>query len=226
MWCQPQMSYCNVTPIWAKNRNIDSRIPRSNQILRLSATLANQGASFIRGSLRQQKIKWTTKCRLISPASACTVCHSGRGWIQKNLDRKRCKNTRWATNGAVKIFQTYLKAKNMSETFENFTNLQMRNMMTLLANFTLRSDKRMVINIRDLACFLYGMDSIYTFRSLEMLTSWRIQLFKYLINYSQQSPNCPKTWNVREQWHIIRPLKKLVPDPFALISVRSITRSP
>jgi MoaA/NifB/PqqE/SkfB family radical SAM enzyme len=38
-----------------------------------------------------------------------------------------------------------------------------------------------VINIRDLVCFLYGMDSIYTFRPLEMLSSWRIQLFKYLI---------------------------------------------
>jgi len=54
------------------------------------------------------------------------------------------KNTHRATNGAVKIFRTYLKAKNMPETFENFTNRQMRNLMTFLANFTLslRSDKR------------------------------------------------------------------------------------
>jgi hypothetical protein len=35
--------------------------------------------------------------------------------------KKNAKNTRRATNGAVKIFRTYLKAKNMSETFENFT---------------------------------------------------------------------------------------------------------
>ena len=83
--------------------------------------------------------------------------------FRRMLNEKDAKNTRRATNGAVKIFQTYLKAKNMSETFENVTNLQMRNMMTLLSNFTLRSDKRMVINIRDLACFIYGMDSIDTF---------------------------------------------------------------
>jgi hypothetical protein len=37
------------------------------------------------------------------------------------LNEKNAKNTRRATNGAVKIFRTYLKAKNMPETFENFT---------------------------------------------------------------------------------------------------------
>jgi hypothetical protein len=38
------------------------------------------------------------------------------------LREKDANNTRRATNGAVKIFRTYLKAKNMPETFENFTN--------------------------------------------------------------------------------------------------------
>ena len=32
------------------------------------------------------------------------------------------KNTRSTTNGAVKIFRAFLKAKNMPETFENVTN--------------------------------------------------------------------------------------------------------
>ena len=84
------------------------------------------------------------------------------------LREKDANNTHRATNGAVKIFRTYLKAKNMRKRLKIS---QMRNLMTLLANFTLRSDKRMVINIRDLACFLCGMDSIDTFRSLEKLTS-------------------------------------------------------
>ena len=74
----------NVTPIWAKNRNIDSRIPRSNQILRLSATLANQGASFIRGSLRQQKIKWTTNCRLLARFATVDEAEFRRILIEKD----------------------------------------------------------------------------------------------------------------------------------------------
>jgi hypothetical protein len=43
--------------------------------------------------------------------------------FRRILIEKDTKNTRRATNGAVKIFQTYLKAKNMPETFENFTNV-------------------------------------------------------------------------------------------------------
>ena len=42
--------------------------------------------------------------------------------FRRILIEKDTKNTCRATNGAVKIFQTYLKAKNMPETFENFTN--------------------------------------------------------------------------------------------------------
>ena len=42
--------------------------------------------------------------------------------FRRILIEKDAKNTRRATNGAVKIFRTYLKAKHMPETFENFTN--------------------------------------------------------------------------------------------------------
>ena len=42
--------------------------------------------------------------------------------FRRILIEKDAKNTRRATNGAVKIFRTYLKAKNMPEMFENFTN--------------------------------------------------------------------------------------------------------
>ena len=42
--------------------------------------------------------------------------------LRRILNEKDAKNTRRATNGAVKIFRTYLRAKNMPETFENFTN--------------------------------------------------------------------------------------------------------
>ena len=42
--------------------------------------------------------------------------------FRRILNEKDAKNTRRATNGAVKIFRTYLKDKNMLETFENFTN--------------------------------------------------------------------------------------------------------
>ena len=44
--------------------------------------------------------------------------------FRRILNEKGAKNTRRSTNGAVKIFLTYmyLKAKNMPETFENSTN--------------------------------------------------------------------------------------------------------
>ena len=129
---------CNVTPIWAKNRNIDSRIPRSNEILSLSATLANQVASFIRDSLMSFSIR---ECLLTSvhknnnkmdnELSSARFATVDEAEFRRILKEKDSKNTRRVTNVAVKIFRTYLKAKNMPETFFPMYNHIIKRSLTL-----------------------------------------------------------------------------------------------
>ena len=155
---------CNVTPIWAKNRNIDSRIPRSNQILRLSATLANQSASFIQGSLTSVHKKNKMDDELPS-ARFATVDEAE---FRRILNEKDAKNTRRATNGAVKIFRTYLKDKNMLETFENFTNEELDD---IVGKFyvAVRQDNGDKYQRSSLFYIRYGLNR--HLRSLEMLTS-------------------------------------------------------
>ena len=84
------------------------------------------------------------------------------------LREKDANNTRRATNGAVKIFRTYLKAKNMPETFENFTNEELDD---IVGKFyvEVRQENGDKYQRSSLFYLRYGLNR--HLRSLEMLTS-------------------------------------------------------
>jgi hypothetical protein len=88
--------------------------------------------------------------------------------FRRILNEKDAKNTRRATNGAVKIFRTYLKDKNMLETFENFTNEELDD---IVGKFyvEVRQENGDKYQRSSLFYLRYGLNR--HLRSLEMLTS-------------------------------------------------------